>query len=161
MEQNFGERLAKLRKAKGLTQEDVGEKLQISAQAVSKWENDTTLPDPLMLKQLADIYGVTLNQIYGIEEKETVSISKNRDINKMILKILVDSADGDKVRVNLPMAIVKICLDSGMSISQFNGNDALKNIDFKQILDLVEQGLMGNLVDVTSSKGDIVHIVVE
>ncbi|NCA66511.1 MAG: XRE family transcriptional regulator [Clostridia bacterium] len=161
MEKSFGERLAKFRKAKGLTQEDVGDKLGVTAQAVSKWENDTTLPDPMMLKELARLYNVTLNQIYGMEEETTVSMKEDKDISKMLLKIIVDSADGDKVRVNLPLALIKLFVESGMAMPEFNGKDALKNIDFKQILTLVEQGLVGNLVDVTSADGDTVHIVVE
>lgn len=161
MEKNFGERLAKMRKAKGLTQEEVGEKLGISAQAVSKWENDTTLPDPMMIKELAALYGVTLNQIYGLEEETNVSIKDAKDINKMLLKVIVDTVKGDKVRVNLPLALIKACLDTGMKLPEFNGNDAFKNIDFKQIMALVDQGLVGNLVDVDTAEGDKVHIVVE
>jgi citrate lyase alpha subunit len=78
-----------------------------------------------------------------------------------MLKIKVLSTDGDKVNVNLPLALVKVFVNSGMEIPQINGNDALKNIDFNQILSLCEQGLLGKLVDVQSADGDIVEIWVE
>ena len=78
----------------------------------------------------------------------------------MLLKIIVDSKDGGKVNIKLPMLIIKTFLDSGMPIS-INGNKSLENIDFKQIFNLVEQGVVGELVNIESNDGDIVRIVVE
>ena len=78
----------------------------------------------------------------------------------MVLKIIVNSHDGDKVNVKLPMLLIKTFLDSGMSVP-VSGNKALENIDFKQIFDLVEQGVIGELVNIESNDGDTVHIVVE
>ena len=78
----------------------------------------------------------------------------------MLLKIIVDSRDGDKVNIKLPMLIIKTFLDSGMPIS-INGNKSLENVDFKQMFDLVEQGGVGELVNIESNDGDIVRIVVE
>ena len=78
----------------------------------------------------------------------------------MLLKIIVDSKDGGKVNIKLPMLFIKTFLDSGMPIS-INGNKSLENIDFKQIFDLVEQGVVGELVNIESNDGDTVRIVVE
>ena len=79
----------------------------------------------------------------------------------MMLRVLVISADGDKVRVNLPLAIIEVALDSGMTMSQVSGNDALKNIDLNRIMDMVRQGAIGNLVEVESAGGDTVQVFVE
>jgi hypothetical protein len=49
----------------------------------------------------------------------------------------------------------------GMEMPQVSGNDALKNIDWAQIMNLVRNGAMGNLVEVESADGDIVRIFVE
>jgi hypothetical protein len=84
-----------------------------------------------------------------------------KDVNKLVLRIIVDTTGGDKVRVNLPFALIKIALKTGLNLPDFNGSDALKGIDWNQIISLVEQGLVGNLVDVDTSNGDKVHIVVE
>ena len=54
MEQTLGKNIAKHRKALGLTQDQLAEQLGVTAQAVSKWENDTSAPDTLRLIQLAD-----------------------------------------------------------------------------------------------------------
>jgi transcriptional regulator with XRE-family HTH domain len=162
MSMTFGERLAGFRKKCNMTQEDVGDKLGVSAQAVSKWENDTTLPDPITLKKLADLYNVTLNDVYGVEhDTPRIILGEKKDINQMLLRIVVDTVKGDKVRVNVPLALVKILMDSGAKMPEINGNDFLKNIDFKQILELVSNGVIGNLVEVTTAEGDVVHIVVE
>ena len=81
------------------------------------------------------------------------------------MRIRVDSSDGDKVRVNIPCALVKIALDCGMEIPQISGNDsvnsAIKNIDLAKIFEMVEKGAMGNLIEVESHEGDIVNIFVE
>ena len=76
MRETFGQRLARLRKKKGLTQEDVANRITISPQAVSKWENDLSSPDILVLSSLADILGVSVDELLGrqtssnAEEKE-------------------------------------------------------------------------------------------
>ena len=59
------------------------------------------------------------------------------------------------------MPIILLALELGTELPKINGNDYLKNIDFKQIVSLVEQGIIGELLSVESSDGDIVSIVVE
>ena len=59
----LGETLRALRTQSALTQTELGEKLNISAQAVSKWERDESQPDIATLKKLADIYGVSVLEI--------------------------------------------------------------------------------------------------
>lgn len=88
-------------------------------------------------------------------------IENRKAVEEMILRIIMDSADGDKVRVNLPMALVKVAIELGMEMPQVSGNNSLKNIDFKQIFDLVSHGAIGNLVEVESSDGNTVRIFVE
>ena len=79
----------------------------------------------------------------------------------MFLRIIVDSADGDKVRVNVPLALLSVAIDMGMEMPQVSGSNALKNIDLNQIMELVRQGAIGNLVEVESADGDTVRIFVE
>ena len=86
---------------------------------------------------------------------------ERRDISKITFKMTVDSADGDKVRINLPMALVKIFTESGAGMPDINGKDTLKNIDWNQVLMLVEQGVVGEIMSVDSADGDRVRIVVE
>jgi len=166
MENTLGQRIAILRRQKALKQDALAEMLGVSPQAVSKWENDQTCPDISLLPALAKILGVTVDELLsGKREPAPAAMlipePQRKDISEMMLRIIVESTDGDKVRVNLPMELIKIALDTGMSMPQLSGSSALKNIDFRQVFELVSHGVMGNLVEVESSDGDTVRIFVE
>ena len=70
MEQTLGKRIMEHRKALGLTQDQLAEKLGVTAQAVSKWENDQSCPDITMLPKLADIFGITTDALLGIPSQK-------------------------------------------------------------------------------------------
>ena len=165
METTLGKRIAALRKQKELKQDDIAQLLEVSPQAVSKWENDQTCPDIGLLPKLAQILGVTTDELLsGKQELQEVRVlppEERKDIKDMLLRIIVDSSDGDKVRINLPMALVQVALDMGTEMPQISGKEALKNIDLNQIMELVRQGAIGNLVEVESADGDTVRIFVE
>lgn len=155
----LGQRIAALRRQKELTQEALAEGLGVSAQAVSKWENDVSCPDIMLLPQLAKALDVTVDTLLsGEPEPETrlIPAEQRKNFNDLILKMRVDSSDGDRVRINLPMALVKIGLESGSAI-QING---MNNVDMEQVLQLVESGVLGKLVEIDSDN-DHVEIWVE
>ena len=163
MNETFGQRFARLRKEKGFTQEDIAFKVNISAQAVSKWENDISLPDISILGDLSDLLDVTIDELLGKVNKKDVTIipeHERKDINKMFLRIIV-KAEGNKVKINIPIALLKICIESGMAIPQITGNEALANLDWKQIYELVENGVIGELISIEGEDGQQVSIVVE
>ncbi len=70
MEETLGKRIAAHRKRLGLTQDKLAESLGVTAQAVSKWENDQSCPDITTLPKLADIFSVTTDALLGLEPKE-------------------------------------------------------------------------------------------
>lgn len=164
METTLGKRISYLRKDKELKQDELAEKLGVSPQAVSKWENDQTCPDITLLPELAKILGVTVDELLSGKSEPAVRIvpeAERKAVNDMMLRVVVDSADGDKVRINLPMGLVQVALDTGMEMPQISGCDALKSIDLNKIMELVYHGAMGNLLEVESSDGDTVRIFVE
>ena len=65
MEETLGKRIAKNRKRLGLTQDRLAELLGVTAQAVSKWENDQSCPDINTLPKLAGIFGITTDELLG------------------------------------------------------------------------------------------------
>ena len=67
--ENISNQIAVLRKAKGLTQSELGERLGVSFQAVSKWERGETLPDITLLPDLANILETTVDFILSGNEK--------------------------------------------------------------------------------------------
>ena len=85
MESTLGKRIATARKRLGLTQDQLAEKLGITAQAVSKWENDLSCPDISMLPKLADIFEISIDELLGREpqvpvcETEVVTGTEKQD----------------------------------------------------------------------------------
>lgn len=69
MEQTIGKRISENRKRLGLTQDALAEQLGVTAQAVSKWENDQSCPDITMLPRLAEIFGITTDELLGIQSQ--------------------------------------------------------------------------------------------
>lgn len=169
MEFSIGRKIYDLRRSKGITQEQLAEAMNVSAQAVSKWENDISCPDVTTLPKLARELGVSVDELLGADPEPEVKIvpEQERDTSKLILRILVDSTNGDKVRVNLPLAFVQAALDIGLSIPQVvgkigeDGRNKLADIDWTKLFALVEKGVIGKLVEVESSNGDTVSVTVE
>lgn len=164
--ETLGTRIATLRKEKGLTQEELGNKLNVSSQAVSKWENDISAPDISLLPELATILEVSIDELLGKKNEVNAVIyepeQKNKDINKLMLKVRVLSTDGDKVSVNLPLKLVELLATSEGSTNINIGNSkAFSQINWKSIMEMVEQGLLGKLVEVESADGDKVEVFVE
>ena len=75
----LGKRIAMLRKNQGWTQEQLGEKVGVSAQAVSKWENDLACPDIATLPLLADLFGVTTDELLGVKPIEPRVVVLDKD----------------------------------------------------------------------------------
>ncbi|MBO5258005.1 MAG: helix-turn-helix transcriptional regulator [Clostridia bacterium] len=67
MTQTIGQVIRRLRKERNFTQEELAEQLNISAQAVSKWENGTSMPDISQVVPLASVFGVTTDVLFGVE----------------------------------------------------------------------------------------------
>lgn len=162
MEYSLGKKLTELRKKRGWTQEEVARKLKISAQAVSKWENDISLPDLEMIKALARLYETSIDDLLNHQSQALVDVGpqSGKKIDRLVFRIKVLTHDGDKVNVNLPMPLVKIALEMGVT-PKVDGKDVLKDIDLQQVMALVEKGVIGKIVEVETKDGDFVEIVVE
>lgn len=164
MENSLGKKIAALRKENGYTQDELAEKLNVSPQAVSKWENNISCPDIMLLPDISRLLGVTIDELLtDAPKKETAMLPKEqrKSLDDMMLKVIVNSSKGDKVKVNLPIPLVKLGLEMGVKIPQLEGHEALKTLDVEQILRMVEKGVIGKLIEVESAEGDIVDVVVE
>ena len=69
----IADKLAELRNAKGVTQDDVAQAIGISNKTVSKWENGTSMPDLPMLVMLAEYYEVTTDALLGLSEPKKMN----------------------------------------------------------------------------------------
>lgn len=70
MEETLGKRIVANRKRLGITQDKLAEQLGVTAQAVSKWENDQSCPDITMLPKLAEIFGISVDALLGISQQK-------------------------------------------------------------------------------------------
>ncbi len=66
---SIGTFIAALRRANGMTQKDLAEKLNVSDKAVSRWERDESLPDLMLLPVIADIFHITVDELLRGERK--------------------------------------------------------------------------------------------
>lgn len=93
---DFGEQIKKLRKTYGLTQEQLAEKLFISRQAVSNWENDRNLPDIEMLITIACAFDISLDEL----------ILGGKKMNNLTEKLIRDGSETKRARLNLICTII-------------------------------------------------------
>lgn len=165
----LGERIAYYRKKCNMTQEQLAEQCSVTAQAVSKWENNLTAPDISLLPRLAELFNTTCDELLGVPRAETVAIDPAAvDLSKAMLKMRVlgnfTSSDEEdkqnlgktKVNINLPLSVAEVVLSSGALPVE-----GLQGIDFKNLVALVKEGVMGKLVEVETETGIIVEVWVE
>lgn len=88
----FSERLINLRKAKGMSQEDLAQKLNVTRQTVSKWELDKTTPEMSKLIEISKLFEITLDElINNIESntKEDIYIESSLEKNNKKISVIV------------------------------------------------------------------------
>ncbi len=156
MKKSLGKIISELRKENNMTQEELADRLGVSPQAVSKWENDVSCPDIGLLPDIAALFKVTTDFLLSVDSKETVVVEPEQpiDLNSLFLRIIVENPN-DSVKINIPMRLVKLAVEIGMSMPQVSGNKALENLDFGKILSMVESGVQGKLMDIEMPNGTV------
>ncbi len=77
MTSTIGENIKRLRLAKSMTQEQLAQRLNLSPQAVSKWENGATAPDIQLLPELSVLLGVTIDELFSLTDEERMERIEN------------------------------------------------------------------------------------
>ena len=65
MKTNIGDNIAYYRRLNAMTQEELAVRLNVSAQAVSKWEQRINLPDIMLLPEIADVFNINIDELFG------------------------------------------------------------------------------------------------
>lgn len=81
----IGKKIKTLRLQKGLTQEELAAKLNMSSQAISKWENNVTMPDIQMLPNLSVILGVTIDELFALTDDTHLERIENMIYNEQFI----------------------------------------------------------------------------
>ena len=74
----LGKKIKQLRFKAGLTQDQLAEKLGLSAQSVSKWENAVAMPDITLLPMLAEVFGVSIDDLFDLTNEQRLNRIENR-----------------------------------------------------------------------------------
>lgn len=86
MKKTLGMMIAELRKEKGMTQLELAEKMGVTDKAVSKWERDLSCPDINSLPKLAEILGVTVDELMQIKKEAENPKQSPKEIVQIVLK---------------------------------------------------------------------------
>ena len=80
MKKTLGTMIAELRKQRGMTQLDLAEKMGVTDKAVSKWERDLSCPDINSIPNLAEILGVSVEELMQVKKEADAPVSKVAEI---------------------------------------------------------------------------------
>ena len=133
----LGNKISSCRKENNLTQEALAEKLNVSPQAVSKWENDQSIPDINVLIAMSDLFAVSLdwllkqtNEDYKPEQRQPAKPKKPG-----VLHIDAIDKTGKKTNLKVPFSMLKF----GMKLTNnvLKNDEKFANVDFEEISRLV------------------------
>jgi hypothetical protein len=109
--------------------------------------------------------GIKLLEALGAQSAQTQSVQPVINVNpaggRKMLRVTVDSAKGDVVRINVPTSLVKAGLNLSNQL-KIDGNPVdMKGVDVDLIMAAIEEGATGEIVNVESAEGDIVKIFID
>lgn len=84
---SFGERLAKLRKEKGMNQEELAQELNVTRQAVSKWESNSAYPETEKIIAICKLFDYSMDELIGIKEKDNIAEETKDNSKNFFIKI--------------------------------------------------------------------------
>ena len=117
MEQDkIGEFIAKLRKEKNMTQQQLADKLCVTDRAVSNWEHGRRLPDYSILKELCDILSISINELFAGKRIEKENYNKIADENLLNVIEKIDE-ENKKFQKRMTIALLITVLSTMLIIS--------------------------------------------
>lgn len=154
----LGRRIQTLRKAQSLTQEALAERMDVTPQAVSKWENNQSCPDIMSLPRLAAELRTTVDALLTGESGTAKTSPAPKAPEELIVRIAFNGEDGMRFCLNLPFTVFRLSVmfdlleftitSEGDSIDAEQFVQAMADVDFKHIVRLIESGVTGRLVDI-------------
>ena len=130
----FNEKLISLRKSKGMSQEELGEKLNVTRQTISKWELGQTTPEMDKLMEMAKLFGMSLDELTNEEEAKIEETVERKDNEENL---------GRRKKVSIVLIIILVLLMviaiiyAATEISNKRKEQALEDVDslFSEVLD--------------------------
>lgn len=165
--ETLGSRIAAARKRKGYTQEEFSDLLGVTPQAVSKWENDLSCPDILSLPKISELLDISLDELLTGKTTKSEEPKENStaqittpitDTNRLKLRIRIQPPNKKPVNITLPISLAKRVAKIGNGISGVMGQTAIDSGKLEQIIDLVEGGATGELLNIVADDGTVITI---
>ena len=119
---NIGTNIYTLRKEKKITQAQLAEKLGISEQAISKWENDLSEPDISTLKRLSELFNVSMVELLDIEGKKEEKQEEQSVVTKEDVDNIATEIKGVVEEMNSTKAL-GFCTSCGITVTEENLGD--------------------------------------
>lgn len=89
--ETIGKKLADLRKSRSYTQEKLSSIIGVSPQAISKWESDTTMPDIMLLPVIAEVFDISIDELFGIKSQAKGQMLQFDDVTNDAYDALLES----------------------------------------------------------------------
>lgn len=145
--ETIGKNIAYYRKQQGLTQEELSEKMNVTSQAISKWENDLSYPDLTTTMDLASVLHVSVDQLLNGKPDVPVATDANAEqIAQRILRIHTKSSDEEspfEVTVRIPVSIL-LAADENGTLQELVGETEEQVM---MALGMIRNGVKGTLVE--------------
>ena len=109
-------------------------------------------------KTITAAEGAELLKALDDNEKASPKLPKKEAFKMFKIKIL--SNDGDRVNVQIPIEFAKVALRNGKGFMKMDKIEGL-DLDIDMILEMIDSGMLGEIVDIESADGDTVEIVIE
>lgn len=158
--ETIGKNIAYYRKKQGYTQEELSEKMNVTSQAISKWENDLSYPDLTTTMELAAVLGVSVDQLLkGYVDAPVATDANSEQIAQRILRIHTQTVCEEtpiEVTVRVPVAML-LAADENGTLGELVGESADQ---VAMAIGMIRNGVKGTIVDCQS--GDVsVQLTVE
>ena len=144
--EQFGKFVASIRKEKGMTQKELGEKLNLTDKAISKWERGLSFPDICILEDLAEALDVSIIELLNgrkSDDKKSLSVSEVNEILDYSLKISDDEIarkrEKSRMIIVLCVLIILLCVSVLLNIINYSKLQEV-NVETGYEKDLEEDG---------------------
>ncbi len=144
----FNEKLQELRKAKGLTQEELAEALYVSRAAISKWESGRGYPSIDSLKEISKFFSVSIDELICTEEIIIAAKDESQNIMRKFAELICSLLDVFIV-ILLFIPVFGNGPESGAAVSLFmltSINGWIRNLFFVVVLITVLNGICGAII---------------
>ncbi len=143
---SIGKNIAHFRKEKGLTQTELGVLLGVSNQAVSKWETEMTMPDVMLLPDIAKALDVGIDALYAEATDEDKMISENVGVEDRRILLISVQTNGVDVKTRLPVVALQSMFGNALL------KDCLPEDEIEALLSMLENNTRGTLLNVDTEE---------